>query len=62
MIGLYLLLATILMLSLVVIINHNNFTYAETNITTDATANGSNTNYPSYLMNQSNYFCEIYSK
>jgi hypothetical protein len=33
-----------------------NFTYAETNITTNATTNTSNTNIPAYLMNQSNYF------
>ena len=53
----YLFLAATLMLFLVVIINHNNFTYAETNITiNNTTANGSNTNFPSYLMNQSNYF------
>ena len=44
------------MLSLVAIIDHNNFTYAETNITTNATTNTSNTNIPAYLMNQSNYF------
>jgi len=53
----YLFLAATLMLFLVVIINHNNFTFAATNITTNnTTANGSNTNFPSYLMNQSNYF------
>jgi predicted MPP superfamily phosphohydrolase len=57
MVRLYLYLAATLMLFLVVIINHNNFTYAETNITiNNTTANGSNTNFPSYLMNQSNYF------
>src|SRR6476620_8417994 len=53
----YLFLAATLMVFLVVIINHNNFTFAATNITTNnTTANGSNTNFPSYLMNQSNYF------
>lgn len=45
------------MLSLAVIINHINFTYAKTNITTNnIPANGSKTNFPSYLMNRSNYF------
>jgi hypothetical protein len=57
MVGLYLFSAAILMLFLVVIINHNNFTNAETNVTANnTTANASNTNFPSYLMNQSNYF------
>ena len=56
MVGLYLFLVAILMLSLAVIINHINFTYAETNIPTNATANASNTNLPAYLTNESNYF------
>ena len=64
MVGLYLFLVAILMLSLAVIINHINFTYAETNITTanNIPANGSNPNFPSYLMNQSNYFFVKYTQ
>jgi Big-like domain-containing protein/calcineurin-like phosphoesterase family protein len=54
--ALCLFLAGILMLSSVAIIDHNNFTYAETNITTSATTNASNTTLPAYLTNESNYF------
>src|SRR5215510_14566644 len=54
--GFYLFLAGIIMLTSVAIIDYNNFTYAETNVTTNATANPSNTNLPAYLTNESNYF------